>query len=208
MGGRWKNFNFKIVGNRFFLLATVARLRVEFSALLNRQKTYTDCIHTWPKDTKSNQTQFLGSSLGKRDTRREKKMIQQKKVLHKHTTSKNNLFASPQSPHSMWKFAHQQHHIAFSQSLNILAPFQNLDWTWVQNTFLVGFFPTNNQVFMCCLYSNPDPTWNLFLSRICITIPRRTTDHRYSCHLMFDLIAREPSEIPRKQQTILTQNIL
>ncbi len=39
MGGRWKNFNFKIVGNRCFLLAMVARLRVEFSALLHGQKS-------------------------------------------------------------------------------------------------------------------------------------------------------------------------
>jgi hypothetical protein len=57
MGGRWRNFNFKIVGNRFFFLATVAKLRVEFSALLHGQKNYTE-------DTRSNQTQ-LGSTLGK-----------------------------------------------------------------------------------------------------------------------------------------------
>jgi hypothetical protein len=52
MGGRWKNFNFKIVGNRFFLLATVARLRVEFSALLHEKKNYKDCILTRPEDTR------------------------------------------------------------------------------------------------------------------------------------------------------------
>jgi hypothetical protein len=75
MGGRWKNFNFKKVRSRFFFLATVARLRVEFSAFLHGQKNYTDCILTRLEDTTSNKTQFLGSSFGKMTTE-EKNMIQ------------------------------------------------------------------------------------------------------------------------------------
>jgi hypothetical protein len=67
MGGRWKNFNFKIVGSRFFFLATVARLRVEFSALLHGQGKIIQMVFLHAQRINT-----IGVFLENRDNRRKK----------------------------------------------------------------------------------------------------------------------------------------